>query len=127
MEWHHPPSPRKKEFKTIPSAGMVMVTVFWDTDGVILVDVMARSETIISDAYIKTPEKLKQRYRLVRPNRNPGDMLIQHENARPHASLRTKEAIAKSPIPPPPIVMIWRLPIFIFLGATEEYTAWDMF
>jgi len=29
-----------------------MITVFWDIDGVILVDVMARGEAINSDAYI---------------------------------------------------------------------------
>jgi len=38
-----------------------MITVSWNTDGVILVDVMARGETINSDAYIKTLQKLKQR------------------------------------------------------------------
>jgi hypothetical protein len=56
MEWHHPQSPRKKKFKTAPSAGKVMITVFWDVDGV-----MARGEAINSDAYIKTLQKLKQR------------------------------------------------------------------
>ena len=59
MDWHHPQLPRKKKFKTTPSAGKVMVTVFWDTDGVILVDVMARGETVNSDAYIKTLQNLK--------------------------------------------------------------------
>jgi len=72
-----------------------MITTFWDTDGVILVDVMARGETINSDAYIKTLQKLKQHYRQVQPNRNSGDTLIQDDNACPHASLRTQEAIAK--------------------------------
>jgi len=67
-----------------------MITVIWDTDGVILLGVMARGETISSDAYIKTFQKLKQRYRRVKPNRNPGDMLIQHDSARPHTSLRTQ-------------------------------------
>jgi len=76
----------KKKFRTI-STGKVMIAVFWDIDGVILVDVMTRGETINSDAYIGTLQKLKQRYRRVRPNRNPGDMLIQHDNARPHTSL----------------------------------------
>jgi len=46
MEWHHPQSPRKEKFKTTPSAGKVMITVFWDVDGVILVDMMARGETL---------------------------------------------------------------------------------
>jgi len=62
MEWHHLQSPRKKKFKTSPSPRKVMITVFWDTDGVILVDVMARGETINSDVYIKTLQKMKQRY-----------------------------------------------------------------
>jgi hypothetical protein len=98
-------SPRKKKFKTTPSTRNVMITVLWDIDGVILVDVMARGETINSDAYIKTLQKLKECYRRVRPNRNPGDMLIQHDNAHPHISLRTQAAIAKfgrTVLPHPP-------------------------
>jgi hypothetical protein len=118
MKWHHPLAPRKKKFKTTPSAGKIMITVFWDIDGVILVDVVARSETINSDAYIKTLQKLKQFYRRLRPNRNPGDMLIQHDNAHPNTSLRSQEAIAKFcwTVAPPPIVLIWRRQIFIFFG-----------
>ena len=77
----------KKKFKKTPSAGKFMITVFWDIDGVILLDVMARGETINSDAYIINLQKLKQRYRRVRPNKNPGDMLIQLDNARFHTSL----------------------------------------
>jgi len=105
VEWHHPQSPRKKKFKTTPSAGKVMITVFRDIDVVILVDVMARGETVNLDVYIKPLQKLKQCYWQVRPNRNPGDMLIQHDNARPHTSLRTQEAIAKfgwTVLPHPP-------------------------
>jgi histone-lysine N-methyltransferase SETMAR len=33
MEWRHVNSPSKKKFKTLPSAGKVMCTVFWDTIG----------------------------------------------------------------------------------------------
>ena len=82
-----------------------MITVFWDIDGVILVDVMARGETINLDAYIKTLQKLKQHYWRVQPNRNPGGMLIQHDSARPHTSQRTQEAITKfgwTVLPHPP-------------------------
>ena len=89
MEWHHPQSPRKKKFKTTLSARKDMITVFWDTDRVILVDVMARGETIKLDAYVKTLQKVKQRYQQVQSNRNPGDMLIQHNSAHPHTSLWT--------------------------------------
>ena len=57
VEWQHPQSPRKKKFKMTTSAVKLMISVFWDIDGVILVDVMARGETISSDAYIKTLQK----------------------------------------------------------------------
>ena len=67
---------KKKKVQDNSFEGKLMITVFWDIDGVILVDVMARDETINSDAYIKTLQKLKQHYRRVRPNRNPGGMLI---------------------------------------------------
>jgi len=85
---------KKKKFKATPSPGKVMIAVFWDNDGVILVNVMAIGETINSGAHIKTLQKLKERYRRVRPHRIPGSILIQHDNIRPHTSLRTQEAIA---------------------------------
>ena len=31
VEWKHPQSPCKRKFKTQPSAGNLMLTVFWDT------------------------------------------------------------------------------------------------
>jgi hypothetical protein len=84
LEWHHPQSPRKKKFKTAPSAGKVMVTVFWDCDEVLLVDVMPRGVTTDSEAYISTLKQLKKRFRRVRPGKNPEEMLLRHDNARPH-------------------------------------------
>jgi len=38
MEWRHVNSPSKKKFKTLPSVGKLMCTVFWDRKGVILLD-----------------------------------------------------------------------------------------
>ena len=37
-QWVGPGSPRPKKFKTQPSAGKVMATVFWDLKGVIMLD-----------------------------------------------------------------------------------------
>ena len=51
MEWHHPTSPRSKKFKSEQSAGKVIVNVFWDSVGVILVDFMSKGTTINSDVY----------------------------------------------------------------------------
>lgn len=44
MEWHHPTSPQNKKLKAIPSAGKLMITVFWDCEGMILVNVLPRQQ-----------------------------------------------------------------------------------
>jgi hypothetical protein len=38
MEWHHMGSPLPKEFKTQLSAGKILASVFWNSEGVIHVD-----------------------------------------------------------------------------------------
>ena len=46
-----PGSPRPKKFKTQPSAGKVMATVFWDAQGVIMLDFLAKKSTITGVYY----------------------------------------------------------------------------
>ena len=45
-------SPRPKKFKTQPSAGKGMATVFWDAQGVIMLDFLAK-KSIITGAYYR--------------------------------------------------------------------------
>jgi hypothetical protein len=45
--------------------------------------------------YKETSNKLQQRIRTVRANRNTIDVLLLHDNARPHTNLRAREAVAK--------------------------------
>ncbi|KDR17168.1 hypothetical protein L798_08429, partial [Zootermopsis nevadensis] len=72
---------------------------------VILVDVMPRGATINSDAYIRTLKTLKKRFRRVWPHKHPAEILLLHDNARPHTSPRTREEITKlgwTVLPHPP-------------------------
>ena len=104
MEWQHVNSPSKKKFKTLPSAGKVMCTVFWDKKGVILLDFPEPRQTINSDRYIATLTYLKARISRVRPEKKT-TFLLQHDNARPHTSLKTMEHIANfgwTVLPHPP-------------------------
>ena len=71
-----------------------MVTVFLDSVGVILVDFMSKGATINSEVYIDTLKKLKARIRRVRPALKMSKVLLQHDNARPHTSLKTREVIS---------------------------------
>ena len=68
--------------------------MFWDSVGVILVDFMSKGATINSDVYIDTLKKSKARIRRVRPALEISKVLLQHDNARPHTNLKTREVIS---------------------------------
>ena len=71
-----------------------MVTVFWDSVGVILVDFTSKGAKINSDVCIDTLKKLKAKIRRVQPALEMSKVLLQHDNARPHTSLKTCEVIS---------------------------------
>jgi hypothetical protein len=48
MAWKRPTSPVAKKFKIQPSAGKIMLTLFWNMEGAILVHFTPKGETINS-------------------------------------------------------------------------------
>ena len=54
-----PGSPRPKKFKTQPSAGKVMATVFWDAKGVIMLDFLPKRSTITGVYYANLLDQLR--------------------------------------------------------------------
>jgi hypothetical protein len=86
MEWHHTTRPRDKNRKTIPPAGKIMATVFWRCEGVIMIDLLPRGQTINSDVYAETRKK---RLRRVRPHKavtsasSPRQCEVTHKSAYP--------------------------------------------
>jgi histone-lysine N-methyltransferase SETMAR len=102
MDWHYTNFSRKKRFKVIPSASKIMATVFWDCERVILINMLPRGQSINSDVYVET---LKKRFRRVCPHKDVTKVLLHQDNARPHTSLHTREAITKiqwTALPHPP-------------------------
>jgi hypothetical protein len=51
MAWKRPTSPLAKKFKSQPSAGKIMLTLFWDMKGAILVHFTPKGETVDSQNY----------------------------------------------------------------------------
>lgn len=92
MQWHHLDSPSPKKFKLSPSAGKVMITVFWDSRGVLLLDFLPKGETINSVRYQETLKKLARSIHQKRPDLQ--DVILHHDNARPHTANATTAAIA---------------------------------
>ena len=122
MEWRLSSSPQPKMFKTQKSAGKIMATVFWDAQGVILIDFLPRGETINSEAYIETLTRLRARIRRGRPNLTIDKVLL-HDNARPHTSIRTRETIAsfgRTTLPHPPFSPDLAPSDYHLFGPTKE-------
>ena len=86
-------SPSNKKFKTQPSVGKMMCTVFWYRKVVMLLNFLESEQTINSDHYLTVLTKLKAQMSRVRPERKI-IFLLQHNNTRPHTSLKTLEHIA---------------------------------
>ena len=100
-----------------------MVTVFWDSVGVILVDFMSKGARINSDVHINTLKKLKARIQRVRPALEMTKILLQHDNTRPHTSLKTHEVISYfgwTTISHPHICQTWHRLISICLGPSKK-------
>ena len=94
MEWDHSHSPRTKKFRSQLSAGRVMCSVFWDAQSIIVSNFVESEATVISKGYVKTFIKLKTGIARTRPEKKK-TVFLPHENARPHASLKTTECVTK--------------------------------
>jgi len=97
MEWKHPGSPVKKKFKSQPSAGKVMLTIFWDSQGVIQEHSLERGTTVNSVRYsemLSTELKPAIRTTKCRGLLSSGVLLL-HDNARPHTAIHTLQTLVK--------------------------------
>jgi hypothetical protein len=76
---------RPKSSKFTPSAGKVMLTVFCDSQGVLLANFQKRGENVISTSYCVVLLKLRDAIR----RKLPGHLatgLLHYDNARPHTA-----------------------------------------
>ena len=120
MVWRHLTSPRSKKFKSQQSAGKLMVTVFWNSVDAKLVDFMSKGAKINLDVYVDTLKNLKARIRRVRPALEMLKVLLQHDNARSHTSLKTRKVISWTTISHPHIRQTWHRLTSIFLGRSKK-------
>jgi len=89
MAWKYPGSPTFKKFKTSTSSGKLMVTVFWDMHGGLLLHFSPPNETVNSAAYQATLKKIKRAVQRKRPQMSDKRMLLLQDNAQPHTAHAT--------------------------------------
>ena len=59
-QWKHPGSPPPKKFKRVHSAGKVMASICWDSQGVIMIDYLEQGCTINGAYYAGELKRLRQ-------------------------------------------------------------------
>ena len=77
MEWQHRDLPRPKK---IPSAGKVLASIFWDRDGILLIDYLPKGQTINMKYYSSQLVQLKDILKEKRCRKVTKGVLFLHEN-----------------------------------------------
>jgi histone-lysine N-methyltransferase SETMAR len=94
MQLKHLLSLANKKFKTQASAGKVMLTVFWDVNGPILVHFQEKSQSVTSARYSDMPvNELKLAIRLKCLGLLSKRVLLLHDNACPHTAAHTVDTL----------------------------------
>jgi histone-lysine N-methyltransferase SETMAR len=93
MEWKHLISPSTKKFKFTPSAGKVMLTVFWVSQGVLLAHFQKCGENVNSASYCEVLFRLWDVIHRKHLGQLARRLLLHHDNAKPHTARATQERI----------------------------------
>jgi hypothetical protein len=86
VQWKYPSSPSTKKFKVMPLAGKVIVTVFLDSQAVLLAHFQKRGENVNSASYCVLL-KLLGAIRRKGPGQLVRGVLLQHDNCQTPYSL----------------------------------------
>ncbi|GFW20344.1 histone-lysine N-methyltransferase SETMAR [Trichonephila clavipes] len=95
MQWKHASSPPPKKFRAVKSAGKVLLTVFFDVQGPLLVEFLEHRKSINSDAYCETLRRLRWSIKNKRPGLLKEGVVLLHDNAHPHVSRVTQMELDK--------------------------------
>jgi histone-lysine N-methyltransferase SETMAR len=95
MQWKHPSSPSTKKFKvtSTPLAGKVMLTLFRDSQVVLLTHFQKCGENENSASYCEVQLKLQDAIHRKHPGQLARGVLLHHDNATPHTARATQNRI----------------------------------
>ena len=86
-QWKHTSSLTPKKAKVVPSAGKVMASVFWDSQGVILIEYLQKGHTVTGQHYSAQLKRLREVIKEKRPGMLTKGVLFHQDNAPAHTSL----------------------------------------
>ena len=112
MQLKHPGSPPPKKVRRVSSAGNVMASVFWDSQGVIMIDYLEQGRTINGAYYAAEQRRLRQEIARKGRGKLAGVVLLLHVNAPAHTSqvaMTNATECGFEVLPHPHILLIWPL------------------
>jgi len=94
MEWRHSGSPLPKKFQVQKSAGKVLASIFWDQDGILLIDYLPKGLTINAEYYSSLLVQLKDILKEKSRGKFIKGVLFLHDNAPARRALATQKKVA---------------------------------
>jgi histone-lysine N-methyltransferase SETMAR len=67
-QWTDAGCPAPKKTRSVPSAGKIMTSVFWDNESVLFIDYLEKGKTITGEYYSNLLTRLDEKIREKRPN-----------------------------------------------------------
>lgn len=87
MQRHIKGTPHPKKFKVVPSAGKVMATIFWECEGILLIDYYKdKGGTITGHYYVNILRQLREAIKEKRRGKLTRGVLLMHDNAPVHTT-----------------------------------------
>lgn len=91
-DWVPPGGAAKPRVKQDLHPKKVMLCVWWDWKGPIHWELLGKNQRVTSDLYVAQLHRVKQALEENRPDWQ-GDVILLHDNARPHTAKNTKAAL----------------------------------
>lgn len=96
MSWKRASSPTPKKFKVSSSAGKVMASVFWDAEGIIMVEYLEKGATITGSYYAGQIRRLREAIKEKRRGKLRAGVLFHQDNAPAHKAAVAMAAIQET-------------------------------
>jgi len=94
-QWTSPGEPAPKKVKTVPPAGKVLATVFWDSQGVIYIDYLEKGKTVTGLYYAELLGRFATELQKIRPHLAKKKVLFHHDNAPAHTFALAKAKLVE--------------------------------
>ena len=92
-EWRYSYSPPPRKAKVVTSAGQIMASVFWDAEGVLLIDYLSKGSTVTGQYYSDLLWQLREQIKVKRRGKLSRGVIFHHDNAPVHKSAVAMSAI----------------------------------